>query len=126
MRHGFKAILAGVAFFLSMAATAAPADEIGLRVLGPTGARMAYFEDSEGKVKAGEWSREEAGAMHLQIQATNGDFVQVKAAGGKAVWLDRDRIRVARKGAECITVATGGAEQAVAGVRGASKAGACL
>ena len=126
MQHGFKAILAGMTLFSIVTASAAPADEIGSRVIGPTGTRMVFFEDSEGTLKAGEWSREEVGAMTLLIQATHGDFVQVKAAGGKAVWLDRDRIRVARKGVECVTIATGSPEQAIAGSRGAAKTGGCL
>lgn len=126
MQHGFKAILAGITLFIIVTASAAPADEIGSRVVGPTGIRMAFFDDSEGKFKAGEWSREEVGAMTLLIQATHGDFVQVKTAAGKAVWLDRDRIRVARKGVECVKVATGSVEQAVAGTRGAAKIGGCL
>ncbi|MBC7413487.1 MAG: hypothetical protein H7327_00940 [Herminiimonas sp.] len=126
MRHGLKILIAALACVLTMTTAYVEADDIGLRVSGPTGARLAYFGDSEGKVKLGEWSSQEVTAMNLQIQAAKGDFVQV-TADGKPVWLDRERIRVARKGVDCVpvTVATAGAAQPVAGARGASKQGAC-
>lgn len=128
MRNILKTLTATVAFASMMMAPSvqAGADDVGLRISGATGARLAYFDDSEGKTKLGDWSRDEVAAMNLQIQAAKGDFVQV-SAGGKAVWLDRERVRVARKGADCVavTVATSGAQQ-VAGTRGAAKQGGCL
>lgn len=128
MHYLTKKLAAALACAMMLAAPCVHAgpEDVGLRIAGATGARLAYFDDSEGKVKLGDWSREEVAAKNLQIQAAKGDFVQVSAEG-KPVWLDRDRVRVARKNADCVavTVAASGGPQ-VAGTRGASKQGGCL
>lgn len=102
------------------------AGDVGRRITGAAGERAVYFNNSDGSARAGEWSSAEIAAMKLTIQAEKGDFVQV-ISGGKAVWLDIDKIRVERSVPECapIKVGTGNEKNQVAGTRGGSKAGAC-
>ena len=109
-----------------MAPSVAQADDVGLKITGAAGARLAYFTDSDGNAKEGEWSRDEVAAMHLQIKAVKGDYAQVVAAG-KPLWVDRDKIRVERKGPECapLAISSAGNVSQIAGSRGAAKVGAC-